>query len=81
MENLLAHVDMIQHLGFIGSATRPDLPFQMVATQDIAVKAAELLDAGDFDNQSVHYLLRPRNYPLQGAARAIGQAIGQPELP
>lgn len=81
MENLLANVGMIQHLGIIGSATRPDLQFPMVATQDIAAKAAELLDAGDFDNQSVHYLLGPRNYSQQEATTAIGQAIGRPQLP
>ncbi|WP_375418873.1 NAD(P)H-binding protein [uncultured Hymenobacter sp.] len=81
MENLLANVGMIQHLGIVGSAMRPELPSPMVATKDIAAKAAELLDAGDFDNHSVHYLLGPRNYSQQEATAAIGQAIGRPELP
>ena len=81
MENLLNNVGMIQHMGIMGSATRPDLQFPMVATQDIAAKAAELLDAGDFENQSVHYLLGPRNYSMQEATTIIGQAIGRPELP
>lgn len=30
---------------------------------------------------AVHYLLGPRNYSLQEATAAIGQAIGQSELP
>ena len=81
MENLRAHVGLIQHQGIVGSATRPDLPFPMVATQDIAAKAAELLDAGDFEDRSVHYLLGPRNYSLQEATAIIGRAIGRPELP
>ena len=81
MENLLANVGMIQHLGIIGSATRPDLPLPMVATQDIAAKAAELLDAGIVDHHAVHYLLGPRNYSMQEATTIIGQAIGRPELP
>ena len=81
MENLLANVGMIQHMGIMGSAMRPDLPFPMVATKDIATKAAELLDARNFDNHSVHYLLGPRNYSLAEATTAIGQAIGRPELP
>lgn len=81
MENLLANVGMIQHLSLIGSATRPDLPFPMVATKDIAAKAAALLDAGGFENHSVHYLLGPRNYSMQAATAVIGQAIGRPELP
>ena len=77
MENLLANVGMIQHMGIMGSATRPELSFSMVATKDIAAKAAELLDAGNFEHQSVHYLLGPRNYSQQDATTAIGQ----PELP
>ena len=82
MENLLANVGMIQHMGITGSAMRPDLQFPMVATKDIAAKAAELLGgAGDFENHSVHYLLGPRNYSQQEATAAIAQAIGRPELP
>ena len=81
MENLLANVGLIQHLGIMGSAMRPDLSFPMVATQDIAAKAAELLDAGNFDQHAVHYLLGPLNYSMQEATALIGQAIGRPELP
>ena len=81
MENLLANVGMVQHMGITGSAMRPELQFPMVATRDIATKAAELLAADALDNQSVHYLLGPRNYSQQEATAAIGQAIGRPELP
>ncbi len=81
MENLLANVGMVQHMGITGSAMRPDLQFPMVATKDIAAKAAELLDAGQFENQSVYYLLGPRNYSQQEATAAIAQAIGRPGLP
>jgi uncharacterized protein YbjT (DUF2867 family) len=44
MENLLANVGLIQHMGIAGSATRPDVALPMVATKDIAAKAAELLN-------------------------------------
>lgn len=81
MENLLASVGMIQHMGITGGAMRPDLQFPMIATRDIAAKAAELLDAGNFDSHSVHYLLGPHNYSQQDATTAIGQALGRPELP
>ena len=67
MENLLANVGMVQHMDITGSAMRPDLQFPMVATRDIAAKAAERLG--------------PRNYSQQDATAAIGQAIGRPELP
>ncbi len=81
MENLLANIGLIQHLGLAGSALRPDLAFPMVATQDIAAKAAALLGGGPLENHSVHYLLGPRNYSQQEATAAIGRAIGRPELP
>ena len=81
MENLLISVGMIQHMGITGGAMRPELQFPMVATKDIAAKAAELLDAGQFENHSVHYLLGPRNYSQQEATTLISQAIGRPDLP
>ena len=81
MENLLANVGMVQHMGIAGSAMRPDLEFPMVATRDIAAKAAELLGGPALAGHSVHYLLGPRNYSQQDATAAIGQAIGRPELP
>ncbi|MBD2770221.1 NmrA family NAD(P)-binding protein [Hymenobacter sp. BT664] len=79
MENLLANIGLIQHLGIVGSAMRPDLRFPMVATRDIAARAAELL-AGSLENRRVEYLLGPQNYSQQDAATAIGTAIGRPEL-
>ncbi|SHI35560.1 Uncharacterized conserved protein YbjT, contains NAD(P)-binding and DUF2867 domains [Hymenobacter daecheongensis DSM 21074] len=81
MENLLANVGLIQHMGIMGSGMRPELAFPMVATKDIAAKAAELLEKADFAAGAVHYVLGPQNYSQQDAARAIGQAIGRPELP
>ena len=81
MENLLASVGLIQHMGIAGSAFRPDLQFPMVATRDIAAKAAELLAADEPETPAVQYLLGPRNYSLAEATAAIGQAIGRPELP
>ena len=81
MENLLANAGMIQHMGIMGSAMRPDLQFPMVATRDIAARAAGLLHDGGFEGQTVHYLLGPRNYSQQEATAAIGHAIGRPGLP
>jgi hypothetical protein len=56
------------------------LNFPMVATRDIAARAAELL-AGSIENGRVEYLLGPQNYSQQDATTALGQAIGRPELP
>jgi len=81
MENLFANLGLIQHMGIAGSAIRPDLPMPMVATRDIAARAAELLQASNFANHSVHYLLGPRPYTMRDAAAALGRAIGRPKLP
>ena len=81
MENLLSSVGMIQHMGITGGAMRPDVQLPMIATRDIAARAAELLDGEPLQGQSVHNLLGPRNYSQQEATAAIGQAIGRPELP
>ena len=80
MENLLANIGLIQHMGIVGSAMRPDLSFPMVATKDIAAKAAGLLDQG-FEPGSVHYVLGPQNYTMQQVAQALGQVLGRPDLP
>ena len=81
MDNLLANVGLIQRLGGVASTMRPDVSLPMVATRDIAAKAAELLGGSPLTGQSVHYLLGPRNYSMQEVTTAFGQAIGRPELP
>lgn len=81
MENLLANIGLVQHLGITGSVLRADLALSMVATQDIAAKAAELLGGGNFEHHSLHYLLGPRAYSMPEATAAIAHAIGRPGLP
>jgi len=80
MDNLLAQVGLIKRMGSAGSAMRPELRLPMVATKDIAAKAAELLGADAFENHAAHYLLGPRDYSMQEAAAILGAAIGWPEL-
>ena len=81
MENLLANIGMVQHLGIVGAATRPDIQFPMVATKDIAARAAALLGGQPPKASRVQYLLGPRSYSMREATAAVGQAIGRPELP
>ncbi|GAA4378742.1 NmrA family NAD(P)-binding protein [Hymenobacter koreensis] len=81
MENLLAGIPLIQGMGINGSATRPDVAFPMIATQDIAARAAEVLTTGVPAGHSEQLLLGPRNYTNQEATAIFGQAIGRPELP
>ncbi|MCC2545984.1 NAD(P)H-binding protein [Hymenobacter sp. BT175] len=81
MENLLSSIGLIQGMGINGSATRPDVAFPMIATQDIAARAAQLLDAGVPTGKSVQLLLGPRDYTNAEATAIFGRAIGRPELP
>jgi uncharacterized protein YbjT (DUF2867 family) len=80
MENLLANLGLIQHLGITGSALQAEVSFPMVATKDIAARAAELL-ASDKPGPAVQYLLGPRSYSMPEATAAIAQAIDRPGLP
>ncbi len=79
MENTLYNVDLIRAIGAMGSAIRRDVPLQMIATRDIAAKAAELLQAG-FDGHSVFELFGPAPVTFDHVAEAFGDAIGKPDL-
>ncbi len=81
MENLLANIPMIQHMGITGSAMRPDVSIPMIATQDIAEVAAQALDQLRFEAMEIKDLLGPRDVSMQETAQLIGKAIGRPDLP
>lgn len=81
MENLYSSIGLIKGMGINGGPTRPDVAFPMIATQDIAAAAAARLDKLDFRGHEVQSLLGPQDYTMQDATRALGAAIGRPELP
>lgn len=80
MENFLGSAGMAKKMGILGSATRPDVPISMIATQDIARHAASRLAKLDFRGQSVQDLLGPRDVTMREAAAALGRAVGKPDL-
>jgi uncharacterized protein YbjT (DUF2867 family) len=80
MENLLWSIPLIQSSNIIGMPLRPDVSMAMIATKDIGLKAAELLDALSFSGQSVMDLVGPREVTLQEATQIIGKAIAHPDL-
>jgi uncharacterized protein YbjT (DUF2867 family) len=81
MENLLAAIPMIRHMGTNGLALKGDLAIPMIATRDIGVVAAEHLLRLDFTGKSIVTLLGQRNLTMQEATRILGAAIGKPDLP
>lgn len=80
MENLLLYLPSIKNSGAIAAALKADLPLPMVATQDIALKAAELLTTLKFTESSVFEFTGPRVITMTEAVHVIGKAIGKPDL-
>jgi uncharacterized protein YbjT (DUF2867 family) len=80
MENQLWSIATIKQHGINGSAMRGDLPVEMVATRDIAAKAAELLDQLTFRGHSVVELSGPKPLTLNEATAILGKAISKPDL-
>jgi uncharacterized protein YbjT (DUF2867 family) len=80
MENHMSSIGMIKGMGINGGGLASDIPFPMIATNDIAKVASEVLANPDFSGKSVRNLLGPRNYTLNEATAILGKAIGKPDL-
>jgi len=80
MENLYAYIPVIRERGLIASAIRADLPLWMVAAEDIGRKAADLLEGLSFTGKTACEFVGPGQLSLPEAARALGSALGLPEL-
>ena len=80
-ENLFANIGLIKHAGIIGgNYGTPNQGFVIVAPADIAAVAAEELLAVGFVGHSVRYIASDE-VTTEGIAKALGAAIGKPELP
>lgn len=80
MENLLMFLPNIKSSGMIASALKADRPLPMVATHDIALKIAELLNTLKFTGSSVFEFVGPRDVTISEAVKAIGKAFGKPDV-
>jgi uncharacterized protein YbjT (DUF2867 family) len=80
MENLLGSLPSIKGSGMISAPLKADLPIPMVATCDIAHKAAEFLNALKFKGSTVFEFIGPRGMTMIEATNVIGKAIGKPDL-
>ena len=81
MENLLASLPMIQEQKINGSAIRGDHRFPMIATVDVAERAAQHLLHSDFAGHTVETILGPEDVSMNEVTRALGAALGIPDLP
>lgn len=81
MENLLTVVPMVKEQKMNGSAIKGDHRFPMIATVDIAERAAQHLLHRDFTGHTVKTVLGPEPRTMNEATQALGDALGIPDLP
>jgi uncharacterized protein YbjT (DUF2867 family) len=80
MENNLAAIGMIHHMGIFGNALLPDLKLPMVATRDVGNYAAQRLLNLDFSGQQTREVLGERDLSMTEVAAVIARAVGKPDL-
>jgi uncharacterized protein YbjT (DUF2867 family) len=80
MENLLAQVGAVKHMGAMGNSVNGNLLIPMVATKDIAAMALKYLLSLDFKGRNHTYVLGQRDVTYNEVARVFGAAIGKPDL-
>jgi uncharacterized protein YbjT (DUF2867 family) len=81
MENLLASVPLIKEQKINGSAIKADHRFPMIATVDVAERAAAHLSRRDFTGHTVETILGPEDLSMNEATRALGAVLGFPTSP
>src|SRR5579862_8872625 len=80
MENNLAAIGMIHHMGIFGNALRPHLKIPMAATRDVGDYAAQRLLHLDFSGKQTRELLGERDLSMTEATEVIARGIGKPNL-
>src|ERR1700681_3795564 len=76
MENNLAAIGMIHHMGIFGNALLPDLKLPMVATRDVGNYAAQRLLNLDFSGKQIREVLGERDLSMTEVAAVIARSIG-----
>ncbi len=80
MENHLSSIPLILKKGIMGGGIHKDIPLPMVATRDVALVAAGLLEIAAQDKMMIREILGPRDYTMQEACSILGNAIGKPGM-
>jgi uncharacterized protein YbjT (DUF2867 family) len=80
MENVLAQVGIIKGFGMMAGPVREDLALPMIATNDIAIAAADALAKLNFTGHQTRELQGQRDLSYLEMAKIIGAAIGTPNL-
>ena len=80
-QNLLGNIPVIQEQKMNGGVIEGDLRFPMIASIDIAERAAGHLADRDFDGHMVETVLGPEDVTMNEVTLALGAALGIPDLP
>lgn len=80
MENFLRGIPDIIALNKYYDTVSPDIPVDMIATEDIALRAAFLLMNPAFKGHAHEYLLGQRSLSFTEAIQVLGVAIKKPDL-
>lgn len=80
MENQFHGIPLIKTQGIIAGSLKTTLAIPMIATQDIAQRAAELLKALTFSGHQSMELLGQRDLSMREIAAVLGKAVGKPSL-
>src|ERR1700761_5073302 len=80
MENNLAAIGMIHHMGIFGNALLPDLKIPMAATRDVGEYAGQRLLHLDFSGKQTCEVLGQRDLSMTEATAVIARGIGKPDL-
>src|SRR5215475_3435836 len=78
MENYLLDLESIKKDGAVYSLIPDDMPYPIIATQDIGDVAAELLLQTKWSGRSARGLLGPADLTFAEAARILSDSIGKP---
>lgn len=81
MENHLWGIGLVKGQGIYGSPIRADVAMPQIATADIASRAAERLLGAAPAGFVAEELLGPADLTMPEVARALGAAVGRPDLP
>jgi len=78
MENFLMQLESIKNDGAVYDLIPGDIPYPMIATQDIGAVAAELLRETKFSGQNIRGLHGPAHLTYVEAAKTLSDSLGKP---
>jgi uncharacterized protein YbjT (DUF2867 family) len=79
-QTLLGAIPLIQAQRMNATAFRADLRMPMIATADVAERAASHLARRDFSGHGVETVLGPEDLTMDEATKAIGNVLGLPDV-